>query len=147
MDKKEMQVSEMDDHALQTHALVMAYRDAERRCEEAKAQTERLNRESRDLETQLKEMTEAYQALMKRYTALAASARKQQKELESLRNRDSRDLEAQLKEMTEAYQTLMKKNTALTASLRKQQRELESLRNGLKEKKATEDPQERGQNA
>ena len=95
-------VSEMDDRALQMHALGVAYREAERRCEEAEhrcaeaeQRAERLGLEARDLEAQLQEMTEAYQALMTKNAELTASVRKQQKELEELRKAPAREQAAE----------------------------------------------------
>ena len=61
--KKETPVSGMDDSTLQMHALAVAYRDAERRCEDAEERERKLKREARDLEAQLQELTEAYQTL------------------------------------------------------------------------------------
>ncbi len=93
-------ISQLDDNALQIHALGMAYREAERRREEAEGQleelktrcraaerkAEKLSREYRDLVEQMKEMTKAYQSVMKKNAALAAGMRHQAAELEKLRN-------------------------------------------------------------
>ena len=86
MDKKtETPVSEMDDNALQIHALGVAYREAERRREEAEKQAEQIKEEAADLEDQIREMAEAYQAVMAKNAELNAACRKQQEELERLR--------------------------------------------------------------
>ncbi len=86
MDKKpETPISQMDDHDLQLHALGLAYRDAERRREEAESRVEKLERDYRDLEEQMKEMTAAYQAVMKKNAALSAGEKRLKAELETLR--------------------------------------------------------------
>ena len=59
MDKiTEMPISEMDDNMLQIRALSVAYRDAERRREEAERRAEQMKEEVADLEAQMKEMAE-----------------------------------------------------------------------------------------
>ena len=88
--RKDIPVSEMDDRTLQIHALGVAYRDAERRREEAEQREEKLRREIQDLEAQLKDMTSAYQALMAKNTELAASLRKQNQETEELQEKQER---------------------------------------------------------
>ena len=86
MDKKTgTPISEMDDNALQIHALSVAYREAERRREEAEKKAEQMKGEAADLEAQIREMAEAYQAVMAKNTELNAACRKQQKEIDSLR--------------------------------------------------------------
>ncbi len=105
MDKmNEMPVSRMDDQALQIHALGVAYREAERlreaaeeklkelepRRRAAEEKAERTERELRDLEAQMKEMTEAYGAVMKKNAALAAENRSLQRSLQDLRQAQER---------------------------------------------------------
>ena len=85
--RKDIPVSEMDDRTLQIHALGVAYRDAERRREEAEQREEKLRREIQDLEEQLKDMTGAYQALMAKNAELAASLREQKQETGNLQER------------------------------------------------------------
>ena len=79
MDKRiDTPVSEMDDNMLQMHALSVAYRDAERRREEAEKRVEQMKAEARDLEAQMEEMATAYQVLMSKNAGLNAFCRKQQ---------------------------------------------------------------------
>lgn len=126
MDKiTEKPISEMDDNALQIHALGVAYREAERRREEAEKQTEQMKEEAADLEAQIKEMAEAYQAVMVKNTKLNTACRKQQEELENLRQ--------QREELEDLRQ--------------QQQQELENLRQQLAEAQRTQEAAERGQDA
>ncbi len=144
MDKKsETPVSEMDDQALQIHALGLAYRDAERRCAEAKQQAEQAKRDKQEMEVQLKEIAEAYYLLMKKSTDSGEEVR----QLTEKADRERQESEAQLKEMAEAYHLLMKKNGELTDLLHKKQEEIDLLRRAAKEKPTPEKAQERGKNA
>jgi chromosome segregation ATPase len=88
--RKETPISEMDDQALQIHALGVAYREAERRREEAEKrreeaekQCEKRRLEIRDLEGQLMQMTQVYQTLMAKNAELTSALRKLQAEAES----------------------------------------------------------------
>ena len=91
--RKETPISEMDDQALQIHALGVAYREAERRREEAEKQCEKLRLEIRDLEGQLMQMTQVYQTLMAKNAELTSALRKLQAEAES-RQKDGEEKQA-----------------------------------------------------
>ena len=114
--RKETPISDMDDQALQIHALGVAYREAERRREEADQRREEAEKRSEEAE----------------------------KQCEKLRL-EIRDLEGQLMQMTQVYQTLMAKNAEVTSALRKLQAEAESRQKDGEEKQADTEPQERGQ--
>lgn len=144
MDKRpEMPVSEMDDRVLMVHALGVAYRDAERRYEEAIQQTQKTKRENQEMAAQIREMAEAYEALMKKNADQGEEARRQTDKV----RRENKELTAQLREMTEAYQVLMKKNAELTGLLHKKQEEMDLLRRTMQRQPGSEKGQERGKDA
>ncbi|MBR5110481.1 MAG: hypothetical protein IK099_09815 [Clostridia bacterium] len=113
-------VFKMDDQALQIHAMVVAYRDAEQRCAEAESRMQELLVENDALNAQLKELTKAYQELMNKHSSLQVSSRDQKETLSS----ENRELDAHLKDMTVAYQELMKKLSAMKSSKKDQTEEL-----------------------